>query len=224
MRIELSDSAITEEVKRHLTGIGIELSEYIEVFGYPKSVADMKIDPTWFSPPLPGMRDENIDYAVSVSDAESILEDKKNKAFIAHCKKNNKWGDFDDSVLLSESEADKFVEDFDRISSLFEIYADVARDDIEETLSELIAKNVDEDKAWRVSGRNLTWRGNGGQLIKVLEKPSDVLELFRSYRGYQLILEFEEDDPSCCFSISVAHHDCTSYFEFEPFVPEEKEE
>jgi len=213
---EYGDSVISENVKSFLTeDDGMDLDEYIDFFGYPDEFEEMKIDPAWFNPPLPGM-DEHVDYVATMTGAIDLLEDKKREAFIKDYPKVL----YEEMVQLTEEEYETWLsKNYD--SYLLSDIGQWIYDDMLETIDCLI-----KDKPyWRIEGTNFNWQGRSGHCIKKFDKPDDVVDIFRSYGDYNLQLfqteEQEKGDGS--FSASCSHHDCPtgSNFEFKTITEEE---
>jgi len=198
--MEYGSSAAYDRAKFRLKEEGLDIEVYLEVFGYPDKYKDMKIDPAWFNPVLPGMEDF-ADVVMTTAQAEDLLETKKKEAFV----RDNGDSFF---VELTEAEAETYLagDDYDIDDEMTWLH-----EDLRMTIDELIAVS-DE---WHIDASNLDWRGSTGEKDTSFEDSGEVLAMFICYGDYSLKIEKENIDDDD-FTITCYHHDCPmgSVFEF----------
>ena len=207
-KFEYSDSVIHDNVVRQLTVTGISIEDYLDKFGYPEEIEEMKVDSKWFCPPLPGFEDTT-DYVVTMGGAEAVLAQKKYDAFMKYAEEKGLLTDYD-SIKLNKQQADSLLsDDFRLIEDCWYTQAQMLREDLESFLEENLQISGNE---YELEGVNMNWRGSSGELDDIImdNGAQDVLNMFRSYGDYSMDIEGDKDK----FEITISHHDGTSRFIF----------
>lgn len=210
MEIEYGYDAVMENIRESLLEFGLDSDMYLEVFGYPDEYKDMKIDPLWFTPSLPGM-EKHTDSVSTMAEAEDLLDTKKHEAFLASIGS-------DGYKALTEEEYETWSQNDELTSLRFEDISQFMYEDLKESID--IA--IEGYKEWNVVGSNLSWRGDGGSKTLTLEDSSDVLNILTGYGDCTIKLYVNDQSNEGEFKITCYHHDCPmgSVFEFTPIKEE----
>lgn len=185
-----SDASL-KAVGSRLGRTGIDVDDYIEFFGYPSEVKDMRVDPKWFYPLLPGMEDF-ADVVTTMTQAEDLLRVKKREAFVKQIREENRGDDF--NVRLTPEEIEVYLRDAEKRRALVTLTDIELREAFEKRLGVLM-KNA---CSWTGSKSVVDDNNTFGEQESSFSDPSEVMAWLD---GYQKCLVFlidntNHEDPS----------------------------
>lgn len=202
------ESQAYDYVKKNITEEnGVPIEDYLEEFGYPTEVEAVKVDPSDWHPPLPGMEGEASPAISSLGDYERRLEELKLKEFR---RVKDAAGLLVDKsfVLLTEDEAEAWLATSYAKSDVESVEEDIW-EDFESDLHNLIGGH----EHWSMGGSNMNWRGAScsEEDIESL-KAKELLRKLSCYSPYTPTLTWKSSDENFfdCdeFTLTFQHHDC----------------